>query len=448
MHFSQILNDELGCASYLIADGGAAIVVDPRWDVDIYVEQAARWGARITHAVDTHDHADHVSGRGRLARRTGATPLRPGAGLAPGDALRAGRVRLDALATPGHRPEHLAFAVTHEGRGDGPWCVLSGDSLLVGDVARPDLAVAPRQGARDLHASRQALYALGDHVELWPAHIGGSLCGGAGLSFKTSSTIGDERRFGRTAGLDPEAFVAAVAGAAPPKPPNLARVVGLNQGTLSEEPAAPSWLDAPGLDEALAAGATIVDARAADAFDAGHLRGALSLPPGPGRVTRVGWAAPADEPLVVIDETVEGALRLAGALHAIGLWEVTGVAAADPVVWRAYGLHVGEAARWRVDRLAEAVRAGDAAVVDVREEGEWAAGHLPSSLSLPLHVLGDGRTPVAALNGETIAVACAGGARAALAASLLRRAGHPDVIRVAGGGIGDLPDHGIALVTA
>src|SRR4051812_47393068 len=174
MHFHQVLNEELGCASYLLADGGEAIVVDPRWDVAVYVELARACGARITHAIDTHDHADHVSGRGRLARLTGCVALRPGPALPEAAEVRAGRVRLTALATPGHRPEHLAFAVTDESRSERPWAVLTGDSLLVGDVARPDLAIDPREGARALHASVQRLLALGDHVELWPGHVGGS----------------------------------------------------------------------------------------------------------------------------------------------------------------------------------------------------------------------------------------------------------------------------------
>src|SRR3954452_22216874 len=128
MIFHQVLNEDLGCASYLLADGGEAIVVDPRWDVDVYVDVATRAGARITDVVDTHDHADHVSGRERLARRTGARARRAGVGLSPGDELRAGAVRLTALATPGHRPEHLALVVRDERRGEEPWCLLAGDS--------------------------------------------------------------------------------------------------------------------------------------------------------------------------------------------------------------------------------------------------------------------------------------------------------------------------------
>src|SRR3954466_294555 len=128
MHFHQVLNEELGCASYLLADGGEAIVVDARWDVDFYLDLARACGARIVYAIDTHDHADHVSGRGRLARLTGCATLRPGPTLPEAPEVGAGRVRLTALATPGHRPEHMAFVVTDESRSDQPWAVLTGDS--------------------------------------------------------------------------------------------------------------------------------------------------------------------------------------------------------------------------------------------------------------------------------------------------------------------------------
>ena len=156
---------------------------------------------RITVALDTHDHVDHVSGRSRLAGLTGARSYRaagPGErrpdAIPSGQEIAVGALRLKAIATPGHRPEHLAFAVSDPSRGSEPWLLLTGNSLLVGDLARPDLALEAEAGATALHSSLRQLPALGDHVEIWPAQVGGSLCGGAGLSGKTSSTVGFERR--------------------------------------------------------------------------------------------------------------------------------------------------------------------------------------------------------------------------------------------------------------
>jgi hydroxyacylglutathione hydrolase len=450
LRFHQVLNDELGCASYLLADGGEAIVVDPRWDVDVYLELADAAGARIVHVVETHDHADHVSGRGRLVRRTAAgshRPHREGAGspgLRCGDELRAGRIRVRAIATPGHRPEHLSLLVSDGERDTEGWCLLAGDSLLVGDVARPDLAVAAHDGAGDLHASVQRILALGDHVELWPAHVGGSLCGGGRLSAKTSSTIGFERRAQPATELGRDEFVRAIAARTPPRPPNIARIVALNQGPLDAEPAEPAVLDAAGLARAVARGVTVLDIRAAAGFDALHVRGALALGTGANRATRVGWTVEPDAPLVVVGDDVAGARRFATALHAVALWAVEGVAAADPVAWRAAGCPVAEAARWSVDDLAQALHGGEVRLIDVRDRDEYDDGHLTGSRNVPLHELRDGRGCIPLEPGRLV-VACATGPRAALAASLLRRAGHPDVVHVAGGGVPDLPARGVVL---
>ena len=201
MFFRQVLYRDLGCASYVLGDAGAAIVVDPRFDIDVYLEIARDQGLEITHIVDTHDHADHISGRERLAALTGARAHRPArpedrrdGDLAAGEELCVGNVRMRALATPGHRPEHLALVVSDHSRSPDPWILLSGDSLLVGDLARPDLAVSAELGARGLHVSlRQPARARRPRRGLAGARRG-SLCGGSGLSLKTCSTIGYERR--------------------------------------------------------------------------------------------------------------------------------------------------------------------------------------------------------------------------------------------------------------
>ena len=190
MYFRQILHPDLGCASYLLADSGEAAVIDPKWEIAEYLQAADEAGARIQHVLETHHHADHVSGRRRLTAATGAVAHVPGEpdaepqpggrpdrgpGAHPGDVVRVGDVSLLALGTPGHRPEHLAYLVCPRGRAHD--AALSGDSLLfVGDVARPDLAVAPAEGARALWHTLRRLSSLRHEVEVWPAHVGGSLC--------------------------------------------------------------------------------------------------------------------------------------------------------------------------------------------------------------------------------------------------------------------------------
>jgi hydroxyacylglutathione hydrolase len=323
--------------------------------------------------------------------------------------------------------------------------VLSGDSLLVGDLARPDLAVEAQTGARELHSSLGALLELGDHVELWPAHVGGSLCGGAGLSGKTSSTIGYERRHNPLLEAAEELFVDELLRELPPRPPNLARIVDLNRGRTASVPPPPADLDGDALAQELAGGAHVVDGRPPSAFDAGHLWGAINLPAGRSQGTRAGWVLDPDERIIVIGTDYDHARRIASGLHAVGLWNVVGVMAGEPERWPDSGLQVQRTSSWDVATLTEKLYHEQIRLVDVRERDEWESGHVPGSHNVPLHRLT--ALDTSAPNGVDgpLAVVCAGGARAAFAASVIRRSEHAEVIRVAGGGVGDLPTHGIVL---
>jgi hydroxyacylglutathione hydrolase len=448
MFFRQVLYRDLGCASYVLGDAGRAIVVDPRFDIDVYLEIARAEGLQITDVVDTHDHADHISGRERLAAATGARAHRAARTDGPReDDLRAGaelsfgRVRVRALATPGHRPEHLALLVSDDSRSSDPWMVLSGDSLLVGGVARPDLTDTAELGARDLHASLHALIELGDHVEVWPAHVGGSLCGGAGLSMKTSSTIGYEWRNNPSLSLQEPAFVRSVTASIPARPPNVQDIVRANRRGRLEEPARPPLLTAKGLSGLLGDQVTVLDGRDPRAFDAGHLVGAINLPVSASALgTRAGWALRPHEPIVIVAADASHAEVMIRALHAVGLWRILGVALEwgelPAVSERSYDLPA----------LAAALHERSVALVDVRDAHEWQSGHVRDSIHLPLGRLGNGRELDVSAPSGTVAVACAAGARAAFAASLLRRGGWSEVIRVAGGGVAGLAEYGIPLV--
>jgi len=230
MLFRQVLHEDLGCASYLVSDSSEAAVIDPKWEIEDYLDLATEHELTIAHVLETHTHADHLSGRGRLVAATGASVHE----LDDGDALELGDARITALATPGHRPEHLAFLIADGSRADEPWLVLSGDSLFVGDVGRPDLAVDPDEGARGLFASTRRLLELDDFAELWPGHIGGSLCGGAGMSEKPSSTIGYERRHNDALQEpDVDAFVEAILRDQPPAPPDQGAIVAANRSGVA-----------------------------------------------------------------------------------------------------------------------------------------------------------------------------------------------------------------------
>jgi rhodanese-related sulfurtransferase len=363
-----------------------------------------------------------------------------------GDEVFAGSVCITAVAAPGHRPEHLTFLVSDLSRGPEPWMLLTGDSLLVGDVARPDLAVEATEGAHALHASLRRMLALDDHVEVWPAHIGGSLCGGAGLSSKTSSTIGFERRHNPLLSLDEDVFVDDVTADLPTRPPNIERIVELNRRSAGSSPPEPGLLGGDALLSRVGTGATVLDGRVPAEFDAGHVAGSINLPvASPGVGTRAGWALDPEASVVIVAGDETDGRRMASALQAVGFWRLEGVSLADLHEWERHSVPVARADSWDLQQLADGLRHRCVDLVDVREPSEWVAGHIPGSLHVPLHRLRDVQSIVLPHRGRTTAVACAAGMRAAFAASLLRRAGRQDVVRVAGGGIADLGAFGLEL---
>ena len=309
MIFRQLIHDDLGCASYVVGDRHASVaaVVDPRLDIDEYLRLARYLGVRIEHILETHNHADHVSGHGRLAAATGASihihraaqaeydhePFVDGWELALGD------LRVQALHTPGHRPEHTAFALFDRGRGDEPWAVLSGDSLLVGDVARPDLAVDKREGAREIHRSlREKLLPLPPTCEVWPGHLGGSLCGGPGMDLKVSSTIGFEASHQDLLRVtDPEEFVEQTTLALGPQPPNFRNIVAINRGPLVREVVDAHPVNPRQVALARDEGALVVDVRTELQFDEAHIPGAVSITARrAGFGSKLAWLARPEQP--------------------------------------------------------------------------------------------------------------------------------------------------------
>jgi rhodanese-related sulfurtransferase/glyoxylase-like metal-dependent hydrolase (beta-lactamase superfamily II) len=394
MFFRQVLHEDLGCASYVIADGGEAVVVDPKWDIEDYL----RFGLRFAHALETHTHADHVSGRARL-------------GLEAWDReeLKVGSVTIRAVPTPGHRPEHRAFLVDD-------WALLTGDSLFVGDVARPDLAVEAEEGAHDLHRSLARLMGLPDQTEVWPGHIGGSMCGGAGMSEKPSSTIGRERRVNALVAQAEDEFVRSLTSHPKPQPPNFQRIVELNRSGPPAEAASLEPLPASRLPE----GALILDGRAPREFDARHIPGSLNVSTAFNGVgTRAAWVVDPDRKVYVTDPAMVRLLEAVAIRNVqvlaseawTGPWETT--PAIDP----------------------SGVDLETMALLDVREQDEWDEGHVEGSLHVPYHELRHG---LPELPDRPIAVICSAGNRSSLAASMLRRQGVRNVIHVADGGVDDL----------
>ncbi len=427
--FTQLVDDALGCASYLVGDPGSgeAVVVDPAFAIEQYLEEAKRRSVRIVRTIETHTHADHLSGHGRLALEHGIpVSIHPAAeaeyahdALEDGDEIVLGDIVLRCLHTPGHRPEHCCFAVSDRSRGDEPWLVLTGDSLFVGDAARPDLAVDAREGAEGLWHSLQRLAALGDGVEVYPGHVAGSLCGKA-MSSKASTTIGFERRFNPAlAASDVAAFVHESASIGAPRPPNMERIVELNRGPfvgalepVSELPVVPK-------------GAQVIDVRPVDAFAAGHLEGALSVPVDGTRFsTKAAFVVDPERPVVVAATDEAEAERAVSHLRSVAVLDVSG-----------YVLGGGSETLdlVAVDEL-DRLLADGAELIDVREKDERDGGYIAGSRNIPYRLLALGEADLP--HDRPLVTICESGPRAAIAASILSARGF-DARAVADGGIDD-----------
>jgi hydroxyacylglutathione hydrolase len=443
--FRQLTHDDLGCASYLIGDedAGVAAVVDPRLEIGAYLRLARFLGVEIEHVLETHTHADHVSGHGRLAAATGATihihrAAAPEYAHEPFDdgwELALGTLTVRALHTPGHRPEHTAFALVDTARGDLPWAVLSGDSLFVGDIARPDLAVEKHAGAADIFRSLHGrLLTLPDSCEVWPGHLGGSLCGGPGMDLKVASTIGFERAAQPLlAERDEAAFVDRVLAGLGPQPPNFKGIVERNRGPLRVDGADVHPLTPRQVVLAQAQGALVVDVRTELQFDEAHIPGAVSITARrAGFGSKLAWIARAGEPIVLVGRDDEDAREAAALAASVALDDIAGHLAGGMTSWREERRDVARVTRMTVPELRE--RRDDVQVLDVRERDEWEAGHIPGAVHVPYHDIGgipDGIDP-----SRPLAAICASGQRAAVAASLLQRHGARDVIHVVDGGVG------------
>ena len=444
MIFRQIVHDDLGCASYVIGDhsAGLAAVVDPRFEIDGYLELARYLGVHLDHVLETHTHADHLSGHGRLAAATGATihvHRLADAGYAhepfeDGWELELGSLVVRAIHTPGHRPEHTAFALIDRGRGDDPWAVLTGDSLLVGDVARPDLAVDREDGARDIfHSLHERLLTLPAETEVWPAHLGGSLCGGPGMDMKVSSTIGFESRHNELLGEgDEDGFVTRALAGLGPQPPNFQAVVEMNRGALVTAGVELLPLTPRQVELRRADGALIVDVRTDLQYDEAHIPGAVCITMlRQGFGTKLAWVADREQEIVLVGRDDDDARTAARLATAIGIRRLGGFLAGGMTSWRAERREVVGVARWTVPELAE--RADEVQIVDVRERSEWERGHIPGSVHAPYHDLDS--LPEAIDPSRPVAAICASGQRSAVAAGLLAAHGIADVIHVVDGGV-------------
>ena len=460
MFLKRFYDPKLAQASYLVGctNSGEALVVDPNRHIDPYLQAAAAEGLRVLHVIETHIHADFVSGVRELAHRSGARQYLSDAGgaawsygystaarttlLRDASCFNVGTVEVRALHVPGHTPEHLALLITDTSAASEPMGAFTGDFIFVGDVGRPDLlerAVRVRdsmeQSARQLFRSLQQFRAFPDYLQIWPGHGAGSACGKS-LGAVPQTTLGYEKRFNWAFGIRDEGeFVGAVLAGQPEPPRYFAAMKRINQTgpRLLGDIRRPPRLSAETLGTALAKGATVVDTRQARDFGLGAVPGTINIPLNRAFTTWAGSLLPYDRDfyLIVDDRTIQTVDELVGDLAGIGLDMIAGYFGLDTVeAWQGLIGHLQTTGTVALSDVSGRMEAHDATLLDVRSPGEWEAGHVPGSVNIPL---GDLDQRVNDIPRGSIIVHCQSGARAAIAASVLTARGFDDVRLFPGG---------------
>ncbi len=471
MIMRQLLHESIAAASYLIGcvGSGEAAIVDPGLPAETYVLLAADRGLRITSVIETHFHADYISTGRAVARLTGATIYMPSRDdsetnvtgcrvlydhvrVHDGDVLTLGNIRIQALHTPGHTPEHMSYIVTDTPRADQPWFVLTGDCLFVGDVGRADLVDLPMTGPHVLYASIQRLRALPAETEIYPAHYGGSACGGKAMSGKLSSTVGFESRYNWALQYtDAHTFADEVSNASRMAVDSVLRNRNTNRGVLplpddyyaarmvSEQPHRPAQLAAltpQQASQAVEQGAVLIDLRTQMEFAASHPRNAINITYNKDILQkRVAQLTAADERIVTLASTPFVAQAAAALLAEAGRNPVAGYIDAESAAWAAAGLPTSSILTHTIDDLHRHVIQDDRYILDVREPFEWEKGVIEGAHLLSL---GDVRKWHAEIPRDcAVLVVCESGTRASAATSALHRLGYQHAEMIAPEGMSD-----------
>jgi hydroxyacylglutathione hydrolase len=444
MHFEQFYLGCLAHASYMLASEGEAVVVDPQRDVEIYLQAAEAKQVSIRHIFETHLHADFVSGHRELASRTGARiyigaqagAAFPHVAVDDGFQLLAGKMRITALETPGHTPESMCLVITNEEKSSAPWAVLTGDTLFLGDVGRPDLSrrYSPAQLAGMLYDSLHGkLLKLADEVLVYPAHGAGSLCG-RNMRAERVSTIGTERLTNYALQIKSrEEFIKQLTSNMPARPAYFLQDAEINRTgapALSDLPAL-SAIEPAELKTLLAEGAIALDVRPGEQFAAGHVPGSVNIALSGQFASWAGALLGLAARPVLIAESLEAVSEARMRLARIGLEDARGFLKGGIEAWSQAGLPLATLPQISVEALRDHVEVSDLQVLDVRREPEWEAGHIAGATWWPLDNFKV--APPEIDHDVPIAVHCKGGYRSMIACSLLQRAGFQNVVNVVGG---------------
>lgn len=455
MYFKQFYLGCLAHASYLIGSEDEAVVVDPQRDVDQYLDEAEAQGLKIKYVIETHLHADFVSGHRELASRTGAEIVFgskaeaafPHRAVNDGDEIRIGKVVLRVMETPGHTPESISILVTDQeakrGRGEvenQPQKILTGDTLFVGDVGRPDLAggkgyTPPMMASMMYDTLHNKLLKLPNETEVYPAHGAGSMCG-KNMSKETWSTIGEQRKVNYA--LQPmskEEFVRMMTAELPDSPayfPKDAEINRTGAPALEELPKPPAL--SPDRVKELSQTSVILDVRSAADFGAAHLPGSMNIGLAGQFAIWAGCLIPLGTPIILVADSEEKAGEAVTRLARVGHESVKGYLAGGIDAWREAGFTVNSIPQISVNELNE--RISDSAplqILDVRRPGEYTSGHVPHAVTSPLLNLPKDVSNLKLKPELPTAIICAGGYRSSAASSILEQHGFTNLLNVTGG---------------
>jgi len=449
MYFKQFYLGCLAHASYLIGSEGQAAVVDPQRDVYQYIEEADAQQLKIKYIIETHLHADFISGHRELAEKTGAEIVfgrQAGAtfthrAVRDGDELRIGRVTLRIIETPGHTPESICVLVNDVGNSEQPPKLLTGDTLFIGDVGRPDLAggkgYTPQMMAATMYDSlHEKLLKLDDSVEVYPAHGAGSMCG-KNLSTETSSTIGHQRKFNYA--LQPmtkDQFVAMMTTDLQEAPAYFSKDAEINRSGAEalDHLAKPQAMSPAEVREASQHGCVVLDVRSAADFGAGHVPGSLNIGLSGQFASWAGSLIPLTAQIIIVANSEEQVDEAQIRLARVGLERVNGYLSGGVDAWRAAEFEIARVPQISVSELNDLLKLRpELQLIDVRRPSEYNSGHAPRAITAPLAKF---RETLASLNlnGEKpIAIICAGGYRSSAATSIAQQFGFNDLLNVTGG---------------
>jgi hydroxyacylglutathione hydrolase len=443
MYFQQFYLSCLAHASYLIGSDGEAAVVDPQRDVDIYLEDAKAHGLTIKYVIETHCHADFISGHHELAARTGAkiyfgARANPKFDFVPvheGDEINLGQVTLRFIETPGHTPESISVVILEGAKIYG---VLTGDTLFIGDVGRPDL-LGSRMPAAELagmlyDSLHKKLLALPDETKVFPAHGAGSMCG-RNISRETSSTIGEQRCFNYALKPMPrDAFVKMMTTDLPEPPSYFSRdaQINLEGPALIDELPEPIGFPPEAVQKMQRGGHLVVDTRPASQFGNGHIPGSLNIGLGGQFASWAGSLLKPEVPLLIVAEDFDSVRDARTRLARVGLEKVSGYLKDGVLAWYETGLPLATIEQISVEELQHRIEEKSVeTIIDVRRAPEWDAGHIEGAVHLPLNHLTESAL---SLNRDAkTAVLCAGGYRSSIACSLLQQLGFRNIANVVGG---------------